>query len=524
MYRLFMHASNTWEHCPLCQSFICEKDLRRISSIEIIPKVAVGDQIDLILLTRPRAGIVPVALESKGGDFAQRRLPSVHTRRATFSRFAIETKENVTRVGERDLNDLRYLMNEAQAFNDSFGSELIKRAYANVSGTMQRWAAPKAQESSHDLRSTVPIPRAGANAATGSSSASTTGGRRGGGGGGGSSAVGKLDQPEEDVQFYQIADARYVFLDSFVVKCLAHQFGADKTQFPPRLEKVRVVNVENIVLTPEVVKRNSYLVHVPIHANLYLVEIDLQEILSAETLEVFREEIASRARRRAAKLKAERRHEKQLSEKLKRMSLRGPLESNLGYSIDYRQYMEQRKRQEEQIQRELAHAFEASLTGDMVSEEEINAMLDSASAQQSNGIWGSAPQHIGSFASIVNSQSHFPELSSSPPTTNLSTSPQSSYSLSSSPGAGNGLSSTASKTGWATLSAPKPPTTSQHARTLVPGGLAPGTGATSAESGPSQAPQGAQGATSQEARSKGKNKSKNNKKAVLLSTAGRRGR
>lgn len=80
--------------------------------------------------------------------------------------------------------------------------------------------------------------------------------------------------------------------------------------------------------------------------------------------------------------------------------------------------MVRRQQNEEELRRELEHAFEASLTGGEVSEEQINAMLDSA--QKTAGVWNSAPAQVGSFAAIVNSHGHFPQLSSSPPASSAS--------------------------------------------------------------------------------------------------------
>lgn len=496
LYRLFAHATETWEHCPLCQSFINEKGLRRVSDITIIPKVSNGDKVDLLLMARPRAGIVAVPVQSKGGDFAQKKLPNIAVKRGAFSRLLLETKDNVTKVCGREITELQYLMNEAYAYGETLAPDLIRRVYSETQATMARWADPKALESPRDTDSSAPIPFSQTSSAHGTGQS--------------------LDNPEEDVHFYQISDGRYIFLDAFNVRCLAHQFGTDKSQYPQKLEQVRVVNVDNVVCTPEVVKRNTFLVHVPIHANLYFVEVDLSSILSEETMNEFREEMKARERRRAAKLKAERRHEKLTKDRLKRQGL---LEGNLGYNIDYREYMERRKVQEEEIQRELAHAFEASLTGDAVSEEQINAMLDAASAQQANGIWGSTPAHIGSFASIVNSHGHFPELSSSPPSNSnvLSTSPQSTQSvLSSSPGQANG---------WAVLSGPRtnPPASVPRAN---PTPASSPWAVPEAPKGPSTLMggilmDGGASAGSSQASSKGKGKSKG-KKAVLMSTSARR--
>jgi len=407
LYRLFMHAAQSTEYCPLCQSFIREKELRRVSEILLFDKISKEmGPCTFLLMSRPRAGIVPMPVAEKTGEYSHRKLPLIESKRARFSRLVLETQENVMRVCRKEVEDLQIQLNEAQSYHDHFGLEIVRRAYQDVQEMSRRWmnrdgVLEEDEEEASKKKSVV-------------------------------SATMTEDLGNGDVFFYQITDGRLVFLDSFNMKCLYHEFGRDASLFPPVLEKCKIVNVENVVLTPDVVKRNSYMVHVPIHANVYFIEIDMTEIVSQETLDHFSEEKKKRAEFRAGREKAERKHEKQIQDRKKRMLRDGvPLDGDL---VDYKDYMERRREQEERIERELAHAFDASLTGEAISEEAINAMLDQQQEQQqaAGGVWSSTPAHIGSFASIVNNQGHFPELSSAA----LSSSPQSQHSLSSSPGKG----------------------------------------------------------------------------------------
>ncbi|CAK9005809.1 RING finger protein 10 [Durusdinium trenchii] len=431
-YSLFAHAAEVWERCPLCFAFIRETDLRRVSSIAIHSKVVLKDRVRMVLLKRNRSGAVPVLanMPSSAGMGGLQHLPRVGSDRAQYARLSVDTRENVMLSCEREMEALRAQMLESQSFKDPLGMSLARRAYLEVEKLHQEWSV--------FLDPTL--------AATALGSASKKKGEKPG------------DTTEQgDVYFYQIQDGRYVFLDPFNVKVLAREFGTEKSLFPAVLESMRVLEVQNVVLTPEVVKRNSYLVHVPIHASVYFVEVDLGPLLSDETREAFKEEFAKRQKRREAKIRAEKRHERKVKERRKQQAA-GQL-GGLDYSnIDYRDYMERQKVLEREVERELAHAFQASLSGEILDPEMGNDSAGTPANQPGassstmqpipagqGGVWGAAaPSGVGSFAAVVNNNGHFPELSSSPPSSSVLSSSPSSIGSGSPPPFGSG-------SGWAVL-------------------------------------------------------------------------
>jgi len=124
-----------------------------------------------------------------------------------------------------------------------------------------------------------------------------------------------LDESNE-VHFYQ---SELVFLNGFNMTCLLSDYakgppdgdGANENMpvrapLPDYIEG-RVLEIENVHLSPEVRKRMPFLNHIPLYTDIVFVELDLNHILTEETRRQFKVEIAKRRRRRQAKIQAEKR-------------------------------------------------------------------------------------------------------------------------------------------------------------------------------------------------------------------------
>jgi Zinc finger, C3HC4 type (RING finger) len=128
------------------------------------------------------------------------------------------------------------------------------------------------------------------------------------------------------VHFYQSEDGQLVFMNGFNMTCLLsdyakspptvseeggddHREAALRPPFPDVLEG-RVLEIENVCLTPDVRKRMPFLNHIPLYTDVTFVELDLNHVLSEETREKFKGEIAKRRKRRQSKVLAEKRADK----------------------------------------------------------------------------------------------------------------------------------------------------------------------------------------------------------------------
>jgi RING-type zinc-finger len=120
--------------------------------------------------------------------------------------------------------------------------------------------------------------------------------------------------------FYQADDGQLVFLNGFNMTCLLSDFTKTKTtelaadsELKPPLPDViegKVLEIENVQLTPELRKRMPFLSHIPSYTDISFVELDLFHILSESTRRKFKVDFAKRRKRRISKLQAEKRADK----------------------------------------------------------------------------------------------------------------------------------------------------------------------------------------------------------------------
>jgi len=381
LLRLFTYADSSVERCPLCFAFIQTSDLRRVLVQSVPDRINIGDTIEMALLKRPHFGTVPVAVDQNTpkAEYVSPNLPLTESTRALFSRICQETSGFAEKHYVKESEELRAQYNECHGYGDTLGMDLTVRAVAELQKAhTDNWGMGGAESGS------APPSKAPK--------------------GSGKNVTG------DDVYFYQIADTRYVFLSVFNVKCLLHEYG-EKVAFPRRLAGP-VLEEQTVVLTPDIVKRFAYLAHLPLHATVVFIELDLNAQLSSATVAHFAEDMKKRARERAARKRAEEQHERTtLERQRKAVAADG---AYMGYGIDYKDYMRKQREHEAEVERQLAHAFDASLSGKVLSAEEqasLESVVDEASAK-SKTIWGT---NTVSALSIMKSSSHFPSLSAAAP-------------------------------------------------------------------------------------------------------------
>jgi hypothetical protein len=103
LYRLFVHAADRWERCPICFALIEESCARRVADVKESFKPCLGDVACLALLKRPHTGTVPVLVEddspfnrgSSSEAYLSGQLPAAQSGRARLARMCIETPERV---------------------------------------------------------------------------------------------------------------------------------------------------------------------------------------------------------------------------------------------------------------------------------------------------------------------------------------------------------------------------------------------------------------------------------------------
>jgi hypothetical protein len=333
-------------------------------------------------------------------------LPAVGTERARFARMCLESREHLVDLARQELTELRAQGQECASLRDTLGIDLVRSAAQETARLVAPgWSAsPEALDElaaagQGGIAQELAVEPAAAAAAAAKREASRAARRE------------RLERQLADggdaevAQFYQISDGRLVFLDPFSYKCLARQLDADRSAYPATLSAT-VLAAEQVVLTPQVAKRHPFLVHVPQPAQVTFVELDLGALVSEATRAEFADEAAARRRRRELKQRAEQRHEKLTQQRIRRSA--GDDLAAVGYAIDYREWAQRQKEMHEQVERDLAHAFDASLSGHVLSPEEEEALAKSLEERQASVWTGSF-----TFSTVVNANGHFPALGSS---------------------------------------------------------------------------------------------------------------
>lgn len=117
-------------------------------------------------------------------------------------------------------------------------------------------------------------------------------------------------QPRQVFYFYQSSDGQPLFLHALNVQMLVKQYGA--LEKCPTVIKAKILEKEGSVMTEELRDRLRYLRHLPVPTNFEVAELEMNQILSEETMKLFKDQVEKRKRNRDRKLKDEKRREKKI--------------------------------------------------------------------------------------------------------------------------------------------------------------------------------------------------------------------
>ncbi|KAG2229889.1 hypothetical protein INT48_001324 [Thamnidium elegans] len=170
------------------------------------------------------------------------------------------------------------------------------------------------------------------------------------------------NKPATDFYFYQAVDGQHVYLHPLDIRILKHEFR-EYENFP-RTIQVQATNVEESTLTEDLRKKCKYLGHLPLACDVTFLEINVKEIVSAETVAVFQQELSARVKKRKDKERREDQKKKQSETKHKlhvakeQESERKMLESDPFFSM----YQPAMTEQESEDQLSLALSESASIS------------------------------------------------------------------------------------------------------------------------------------------------------------------
>ncbi|GLD99265.1 hypothetical protein PINS_up007983 [Pythium insidiosum] len=321
-----------WRRCPMCFESVQKGQLKsvRLEQVQLPPRVDTNVTFQFMqrsrasLFPRIRASSLPLAERAR---MSPHRLPSVYDAEAKFSRILESTNEYLTHLALSELRDLEVLEAECRSCGDMDTLPFVEEA---MKATSQRLAR---HESAQEVRAIV-------DTAGGGHKAQPKGTSR---------RKAESSSSDDVYSFYQLANGCYVVLHSLNMKCLLKEFSdraamissestdvavdsaeaawlesathdragsASSTGQPrqtpssqysllPDAIEGRILDVEHHVMDDEAEKRYRFLGHLPRYCDFYVCELDLSDVLSPETINVFRGELKKREKARRAKREAE---------------------------------------------------------------------------------------------------------------------------------------------------------------------------------------------------------------------------
>lgn len=117
-------------------------------------------------------------------------------------------------------------------------------------------------------------------------------------------------EPRQVFYFYQSSDGQPIFLHALNVQMLVRQFGS--LENCPETIEAEILEKETTTMTEDLRDRLRYLRHLPVASTFDVAELNIVELVSKPTLQHFKDQIDVRQRRRARKLRDERRRERKI--------------------------------------------------------------------------------------------------------------------------------------------------------------------------------------------------------------------
>jgi len=132
----------------------------------------------------------------------------------------------------------------------------------------------------------------------------------------------KTQERRQTFYFYQASDGQPIFLHALNVQMLVTEFGS--LELCPLTIKAKILEKDATSMTVDLRDRLRYLRHLPVTSAFEVAELELDCVVSSETLRVYKEQLEERRRRRNRKQREERRREKRIQVEERRLMGRFP--------------------------------------------------------------------------------------------------------------------------------------------------------------------------------------------------------
>lgn len=269
--------------CPICLEILLESDLKSVVYHQNEPAPTVGEEYLFELCGVSKTNPMFPIPQSAGDVLSASHLPLMTSTTSKFSRYIIDSLENIEfRLNaERDyllsIQKLCELNPSSQCLNQRYDAEYLPYLASALVRLNERLE--------------VELPSA------------VTAAIRQGVGNGSLEDKKDVSHVNDCCFFYQATSGDLVFCHPLVRKCLLSLIPV------PTFFSSRVLEVEKVIVCLESRKRCAFLRHIPLHAEILLVEIDLSHLDKIHTFS-FMTEIQKREKNRIAMAKKKQREVK----------------------------------------------------------------------------------------------------------------------------------------------------------------------------------------------------------------------
>ncbi|EFC49196.1 RING finger domain-containing protein [Naegleria gruberi] len=283
-------GETNYRKCPLCNESVYIDALRSVR-VEYRKKYKENDKMNLVLLKRDKKLIIPdlvSELNTTKEGVQSKDLPTIYpvdgdSESAKFSRFNVTY--DISQILEKELADLD---NSLKTSESAAESEFIVLAKDQVLQRKKDWLE---WTKTHLAKGKPTQPKNKSSQKPEVSQATEK-------------------KEVEDYWYYQSSDCQMIFLHPLCSKMLIHEFQ-DYSNFPTNLNDCPILEIETVELNEELRRRYPVLKHVPCGCYISLVEIDMRNIVSKETINTFIKDIKHRKYRRDEKVRMRIREEQE---------------------------------------------------------------------------------------------------------------------------------------------------------------------------------------------------------------------
>ncbi|KAG1142068.1 hypothetical protein G6F37_005211 [Rhizopus arrhizus] len=320
-----------WRKCPICWDSIYEVDIKSVK-ITAGHSIKEGDLLDLALIQRAHNSTLAFPIsdtwplpENVISNYIKPDVPLIpwnNTPSAqAFARFMLASPDYLTAEYQRDCKELENALSDAIGWGSTEEIPFIEQSKKRVHEDIKRIRHQKTKEmelalstldmmfeaiakysKKHGKERAEPIqqqqrqediPEAYRQRQLQQS--------------GGEDANKKQSKTQSntsnDFYFYQAKEGQHVYLHPLDIRILKHEFG-NYDRFPRQLQ-VQVTNIQESTLDEDLRKKCKYLSHLPLACDVTFLEINIKDIVSPETLQVFNNELNARVKRRRDKERRE---------------------------------------------------------------------------------------------------------------------------------------------------------------------------------------------------------------------------